>query len=130
MKEDSLHPPRPPFPPVRSRPYQVSGNHISNFTEDVGEVVTEPITRQMAIELLKVGWEHVGSAEAGNDDPAARLTASVIVTLGRPRESSDVQLAHAETRRARRGRMSKEIGCRNIASGVMGGPFTSSPLDL
>ena len=72
MKEDGLHPPRPPFPPVRTRPYQVSGNHISNFTEDVGEVVTEPITRQMATELLAVGREHVGSAEVGNVNPAVR----------------------------------------------------------
>jgi len=128
MKEDSLHPPRPPFPPVRTRPDQVSGNHISNFTVDVGEVVTEPITRQMGTELLKVGLEHVGSAEAGNVDPGVRLTASVMVTLGSPRAISDVQLVHAEARRTRRSRMSKGAVCRNMASGAMDGPSTSPPL--
>jgi len=121
MKEGGLHPPRPPFPPVRTRPDQVSGNHISNFTVDVGEVITDQITRQMATELLKVGREHVGSAEAGNVDPGVRLKASVMVTLGSLRAISDIQLDHAETRRTRRCRMSKEKGCRNMASGAMDG---------
>lgn len=57
---------------VRTRPYQVSGSHISNATEDVGEVVITPVTRQTSTEFTKVGVKHVGSAEAGKVVPAVR----------------------------------------------------------
>jgi hypothetical protein len=72
MKKDNSHPPRPLFPPVRTRPYQVSGNHISNFTVEVGDVTTAPITRQISTVFSYAWVKHVGSAEALNVDPAVR----------------------------------------------------------
>ena len=113
--ERSIHPPRPAFPAVITRPYQVSGSHISKSTEDVGDVVATPITRQMLTELTQVGTKHVGSAEAVKFVPEATRVALVIVTLGRLRESSDVQPSCAATRRTRRCRKTNRLDCRSMA---------------
>ena len=122
--ERSIHPPKPTFPAVRIRPYQVSGSHISNSTEDVGEVVTTPLTRQMETELTQVGTKHVGSAEAVKFVPATTRVALVTVALGRLRESSDVQSPCAATRRTRRCRKTRRLDCRSMASRANN---TSSP---
>ena len=116
MMEGNLHPPKPEFPAVMIRPYQVSGSHISNSTDDVGEVVTTPMTRQMSTELTQVGSEHEGSVEAVKFVPATTRVALVTVALGRLRESSDVQSPCAAARRTKRCRKTKRLDCRSMAS--------------
>ena len=65
--EEDPHP-RPTFPVVRIRQYRMeTGNHFSNSTVDVGEVVTTSMTPYVSTGLTQVGAKHIESIGRCNE---------------------------------------------------------------
>ena len=96
----------------------MSGSHISNSTEEVGEVAMTPLTRHMSAEFGWNGVKQVGSAPVVIPDPAVQRTALVIVVLGMDvTKGRDVQWSCAAREMGNR-RADKIVRDRSIVTGM------------